>query len=70
MLKDKIQYIIALIAEFARHYGISQAQAAKYMSKYGAISLCDKHYGVMHTLSWKDNIESIAAYCKRKGGTL
>ena len=67
---DKIQYLVALISEFAAHYGLTDAQAARYMSRYGALELCDKHYNVMHTLSWLDNINSIATYCRKKGGLL
>ena len=67
---EKIQYLVALIAEFADHYGLTDAQAARYMSRYGAIELCDKHYNVMHTLPWSDNINSIASFCRRKGGEL
>lgn len=70
MLNEKIQYIVALIAEFAAHYHLTDAQAARYMSRYGAIEMCDKHYNVMHTLPWIDNIQSIATYCRRKGGEL
>lgn len=70
MLQDKIQYIVALIAEFAKYYGLTDAQAARYISRYGALELCDKHYNVMHTLTWHDNIQSIATYCRSKGGLL
>lgn len=70
MLKDKITYIVALIAEFAKRFGISDAEAAQYMNRYHATALCDKHYGIMHTLSFSDNVDSIAAYCRRQGGTL
>ena len=67
---DKIQYLVALISEFADHYGLTDSQAARYMSRYGALELCDKHYNVMHTLPWLDNINSIAIFCRRKGGML
>jgi len=70
MMSDKIHYIVALIAEFAQYYGLTDAEAVQYMDKYGVFALCEKHYGIMHTLSWKDNIESIATYCRRMGGTL
>ena len=70
MLKDKIAYIIALIAEFARRYGITDAEAALYMNRYHATALCDKHYGIMHTLSFAENIDNIAEYCRRQGGEL
>lgn len=67
---DKIEYMVALVAEFAKRYQLTDAQAARYMSRWGAIELCEKHYGIMHTLPWSDNIESIATYCRRQGGTL
>lgn len=70
MISDKIQYLVALISEFAQHYKLTPTQAERYMSRYGALELCDKHYGTMHTLSWADNINSIATYCRRKGGKL
>lgn len=70
MLKDKINYIVALIAEFASYYNLTDAQALRYLQQYHALELCDKHYGVMHTLSFRDNIENLTVYCKRKGGQL
>lgn len=69
-MNDKIDYMVALIAEFAKRYQLTTAQAARYMSRWGAIELCEKHYGIMHTLTWSDNVESIATYCRRKGGNL
>ena len=27
-------------------------------SQYGALALCDKHYGIMHTLSLDENIQT------------
>lgn len=70
MLADKIPFIVALIAEFALHYQLTTTQAERYISRYGALELCDKHYAIMHTLSWEDNIESIATYCRRQGGNI
>lgn len=70
MLKDKIQYVVALIAEFAAYYHLTDVQALRYLQQYNALELCDKHYSVMHTLSFRDNIESLTAYCKRMGGQL
>ena len=67
MQKDKMAYIVALIAEFAKRFGITDAEAAQYMNRYHATALCDKHYGIMHTLSFADNVDSIATYCRRQG---
>ena len=32
--------------------------------------LCEKHYGIMHTLSLEENLQTLQAYCQKKGGTL
>jgi len=69
-MNDKIDYMVALISEFAKRYQLTTTQAARYISRWGAVGLCEKHYGIMHTLPWNDNIESIATYCRRQGGNL
>lgn len=67
---DKIEYLILLVAEFAAHNRVSEVQAYRYLSQYGALALCDKHYNVMHTLSVDENIKTLQTYCQRKGGDL
>jgi hypothetical protein len=37
MAKDKAQYIVALIAEFAAHFGLTTRQAVEYLSRYKAL---------------------------------
>ena len=63
---NKIEYLVLLVAAFATRSNISEAQAYRYLSQYGALALCDKHYGIMHTLSLDENIETLQAYCQRK----
>lgn len=67
---DKIEYLILLVSEFASHYNVSEVQAYRYLSQYGALALCEKHYNIMHTLSVEDNMQTLQSYCQRKGGTL
>lgn len=67
---NTIEYIIVLVAGFAVNTGVSEVEAYRYLNRYGAIALCEKHYGIMHTLSVEDNIQTLRAYCQRKGGTL
>ena len=69
-LLDKVEYLILLIAEFAVHCKVTEAQAYHYLSQYGAMALCDKHYDIMHTLSVEENVETLQTYCRRKGGIL
>lgn len=67
---DKVEYLILLIAEFSARCKVTEAQAYRYLNQYGALALCDKHYNIMHTLSIEENIQTLQAYCQRKGGTL
>ena len=68
--KDIAEYIVALIAAFARHFSMTETEAYKYLHLYGAISVANEFYDVMHTQSFNDMVESMALYCRRKGGTL
>lgn len=65
---NTIEYIIVLVAGFAAGTNLSEAEAYRYLNRYGAITLCEKHYGIMHTLSVEENIQMLRAYCQRKGG--
>jgi len=65
-----IEYIVLLVSEFSEKFRISESEAYSYLNQYGAISLCERHYGIMHTLSVEENIESLYHYCRRKGGGL
>lgn len=49
-VRDRIEYIIAFINEFAQHFGLSDAQAYRYLRTYGAITNINKHYGALHKL--------------------
>ena len=70
LMIDKIEYLVLLVAEFAAHSRVSEAMAYRYLSRYGALTLCDKHYNVMHTLSVEENIQALKEYCQRRGGNL
>ena len=68
--KDIAEYIVMLIAAFARRYSLSDAEAYSYLNRYGVIKWAHGFYDVMHTLSFDDMVDGTAAYCRRKGGLL
>ena len=68
--KDISEYIVALIATFANHYSMTEVEAYRYLSRYGAIKVAHDFYDVMHTQSFDDMVQSMASYCQRKGGNL
>ena len=69
-IKDIAEYIVALIAAFARRFSMTETEAYQYLHRYGAISVAHEYYDVMHTQSFNDMVESMASYCRRKGGQL
>lgn len=69
-VKDISEYIVTLIAAFANHYMISDAEAYRYLNRYGAVKLAHDFYDVMHTQPFDDMVKSLALYCHRKGGEL
>lgn len=69
-IRDISEYIVALIAAFASHYSMTDADAYRYLSQYGAIKVAHDFYDIMHTQSFEDMVESMATYCHRKGGHL
>ena len=70
MVSAKIEYIIMLIKLVARHFGLSFQQAYRYVSIHQGIEYAEQHYNVLHTLSFEDQVEGLATYCHKKGGTL
>ena len=69
-LHDISEYIVFFIALFAARYSLTETQAYKYLQKYDAIKFMHDFYDVMHTQSFDDMIDSIAMYCRRKGGDI
>ncbi len=68
--RDVSEYIVTLIASFAKRYSMTDAEAYRYLNRYGAIKVAHDFYDVMHTQSFDDMVQSMASYCNRKGGSL
>ena len=67
---DIIEYTIALINEFAKKFGLSEAEAFGYIDRCSGLKLIEECYGIMHTLSFADSVDGMASYCRKHGGTL
>ncbi len=61
---DRIEYLVLLVAEFARLNKLSEVQSYRYLQQYGALALCEKHYNIMHTLSVEENLQTLREYCQ------
>lgn len=69
-MAKRIDYLIALINEFGRKYGLTDKESYLYLQRYGAIDIFDDCYEYLHTQSFECAAEEFANYCKRQGGNI
>lgn len=67
-IKDRLNYLIALISEFAVAHQLSLQQAYLYLQQFKGLDFAEEFYDVEHTLSFDEAVEDITIYCKRMGG--
>lgn len=68
--KNKLNFMVALIAEFASTYKLKQKQAFNYLNRFKGLQFLHKHYEVLHTQSFEDVIDDLAMVCRNNGGQL
>lgn len=68
--KDKIEYVISLVGDFAKKYSLSTTQAFNYLDRFNAIDFVNQHYNIAHTLTFTEIIDDLSLYCKKHGGNL
>lgn len=69
-MERQVSYIVAVISDFAEHYGLSTPQAYRYLARYKGIEFLEDFYDVEHTLSFEDVVSDVARICRNNGGTL
>ena len=68
--RDIIEYIIALVNEFSKRYGLTEKQAYRYIRIHKGIAFIEENYDIMHTLSFEDAVDGVALYCRKSEGIL
>ena len=69
-IRDIFEYIIALVNEFAKRFGLSDKQAYQYIRIHNGVAFIEQNYGIIHTLDFDEAVDSVAIYCRRSGGEL
>lgn len=69
-IRDIIEYIIALVNEFAKRFGLSEKQAYRYIRVHKGVDFIEQNYGIIHTLDFNEAVDSVALYCRKAGGKL
>lgn len=68
--KNKAEYLIIFINEFAKRYGLTSVQAYRYLSRFNAIDFLIDQYNIAHTQGFESMVCDMAAYCRRHGGAI
>ena len=69
-IRDIIEYIIALVNEFSKRFGLTEKQAYRYIRMHKGVAFLEQNYGIIHTLDFSEAVDSVALYCRRNGGKL
>lgn len=69
-IKNRIEYIVAVVSSFAERFGLTNAQAYAYLRRFSGIDILIRHYGVMHTLSIENIVTDMQEACHRRGGRI
>ena len=68
--RDIMEYIIALVNEFAKKFNLSDKQAINYIRNHQGVTFIEDNYGIIHTLDFQEAVESVALFCRKTGGLL
>lgn len=68
--RNMIGFTVALVSEFADHFGIEPRQAYAYMKRYKGMEHLRQHYAILHTQSFPDTVNTMAQVCANNGGGL
>ncbi|MBO7684261.1 MAG: DUF3791 domain-containing protein [Kiritimatiellae bacterium] len=68
--KDRIEYFVACVAEFARMFNLDANKSFDYLDKYQGIDFLMKCYEAEHTVSFADAVYDLQRVCRRNGGWL
>ncbi len=69
-VSDIVEYIVAVVSEFASKFNLTDKQAYRYINFHNGIAFMEEHYGIIHTLDFDEAVESVAMFCRRSGGKL
>ena len=70
LTKNKAEYLIIFVNEFAQRYKLSSVQAYRYLARFKTIKFLIEQYNIAHTQGFESMVSDMAAYCRRHGGAI
>ena len=68
LTKNKIDYFVVCVNDFADMYGMSYVEAFDYLKKHKGLAFLSEHYDIEHTYSVEETIADLKQVCERNGG--
>ena len=68
LTKNKIDYFVVCVNDFADTHGMSYTAAFDYLKAYKGLDFLSNHYDIEHTYSIEDAVADLAQVCARNGG--
>lgn len=69
-LKNKIEYIVVCVSEFAKRFKLTNQQAYAYLRRFTGIDFLNDCYEVEHTQSIDSAVDDLQMLCYKKGGRI
>ena len=69
-VRDRIEYLVIFIGEFAHYHHLNLCQTYQYLRQYKALDFLEQQYEVAHTMGFEYMVNAMTDYCKRNGGYL
>ena len=70
LTRNKIDYFVVCVNDFADTYGMSYVAALDYLKAYKGLEFLSEHYDVEHTYSVEEAVADLAQVCARNGGVV
>lgn len=68
--KDRIDYFVACVAEFANAFDLDTRQSFDYLDRHRGLDFLMQCYDAEHTVSFADAMTDLRKVCHKNGGRL
>lgn len=69
-LKNRIEYIVVCVSEFAKRFKLTNQQAYAYLRRFTGIDFLNDYYEVEHTQSIESAVDDLQKVCYNNGGRI
>lgn len=68
--KDRVEYFVACVTEFAKAFGLDSQRSFDYLDKHQGLDFLMRCYDAEHTVAFADALTDLQKVCRKHGGSL